>query len=131
MQDKELKKAMDTLNASLAQANVSLRTLALMKLAEDSYTKEEREDFYKRRRELQVEADELRQVLHDKAGELRQALSSDRQEPADKAAEIQQGITERHSNVREADRKVSEYEKQHPVLTALASHKAALIQKTW
>ncbi|SDA85213.1 hypothetical protein SAMN03159475_0089 [Pseudomonas sp. NFPP33] len=125
MQDKELKQAMDTLSANLAEANVSLRVLALMKLAEEFYTKEERQEFYERRRVLMDEAEEVRQALTIPARpeDSRSWEEFEKQEPAEKVAEVRQQIQDRHDNAREASRKVSEYEKQHPVLTALLKHR--------
>jgi hypothetical protein len=123
MQDKELKQAMDTLSAHLEKSSGSLRTLALMKLAEEFYTKEERQEFYERRRLLNDEAEEVRKALTVEArpGDSRSWEEFERQEPAEKVAEVRQQIQDRHDSAKDANRKVSDYEKQHPVLTALAN----------
>lgn len=125
MQDKELKQAMDTLSAHLEKSSVSLRTLALMKLAEEFYTKEERQEFYERRRVLWAEAEEVRQAVHvqERPGDSRSWEEFEKQEPAEKVAEVQQRIRDKYEKAREASRKASEYEKQHPVLTALLKHR--------
>ena len=123
MQDKELKQAMDTLSAHLEKSSVSLRTLALMKLAEEFYTKEERQEFYERRRLLNDEAEEVRKRLQVEArpGDSRSWEEFEKQEPAERVAEVQRQIQHKYDSARDANRKISGYERQHPVLTALAN----------
>lgn len=123
MQDKELKQAMDTLSAHLEKSSVSLRTLALMKLAEEFYTKEERQEFYERRRLLNDEAEEVRKRLQVEArpGDSRSWEEFEKQEPAERVAEVQRQIQHKYDSARDANRKISDYERQHPVLTALAN----------
>ena len=123
MQDKELKQVVDTLSAHLEKSSVSLRTLALMKLAEEFYTKEERQEFYERRRVLNYEAEEVRQTLQveSRPGDSRSWEEFEKQEPAEKVAAVRQQIQHKYDSARDANRKISDYERQHPVLTALAS----------
>lgn len=123
MQDKELKQAMDSLSAHLEQSSVSLRALALMKLAEEFYTKEERQEFYERRRVLNDEAEEVRQalVIEARPGDSRSWAEFEAQESTEKVAAVHKLIEDRHNNARDANRKVSEHERQHPILTAVAN----------
>lgn len=125
MQDKELKQAMDTLSAHLEKSSVSLRTLALMKLAEEFYTKEERQEFYERRRLLNDEAEEVRKALTVEArpGDSRSWEEFERQEPAEKVAEVHRLIQQRQDSARAANQKISDYERLHPILTAVCQLK--------
>ncbi len=128
MQGKELEKAMTALSAHLEQANSSLRTLSLLQMAQEFYTKEERDDFYARLDVLNEQADQARENARDhRPGDSRTWEQYVAQEKREVVAATQARIREAMDKAQEAGRKIMDYEAAHPVLAALVRHRRKLV----
>lgn len=127
MQGKELEKAMAALSAHLEQANSSLRALSLLQLAQEFYTKEQRDEFYARLDELNAQADQAREKNRDhRPGDSRSWEQYAAEESREVVAATQARIREGMNNAQEAGRKILDYEAEHPILTALVRQRRKL-----
>lgn len=129
MEDKELKQTMATLSAHLEQANSSLRALSLLQLAQEFYTKEERDDFYMRLADYNKQSDEARECARDhRPGDSRSWEQFTAEESREVVGATQQRIRAAMDKAQEAYSRVMEHENANPVLAALVQHRRKLVR---
>lgn len=120
MQEKDVLQQVEGLKKALEESSASLRILSLVKLAEEFYTKEEREEFYGRWQVMDEYAEKVRQKINshrsdDPRSWEKFAEEESRETVAAARAEIQANMQE----AKEWREKIQAHEQQHPVLASL------------
>lgn len=109
-----------------ASISKSLKTLATIKLAEELYTKEQREEFYEKLKELEAVSENLRNSLELKAKKHMEIQESEKREEAgrDHRIEILQNqfaTKEDMDRLTAAEKNIALFKKEHPILSEIHS----------